>query len=74
MLRGSFGSWLDKKAMRFTVGFWKRKFRHLDSSSFDLALKSRRGVSKHHPLHFQEKVLARLEENLNALKNADKHP
>ncbi|MFN0037448.1 MAG: nucleotidyltransferase domain-containing protein, partial [Saprospiraceae bacterium] len=60
------GGWLDQKAMRLTVGFWKRKFRDLDGSTFDLALKSRRGVSKHHPLHFQQKVLARFEENLRA--------
>jgi hypothetical protein len=58
---GRAGTWLDQKAMRLTVGFWRRKFRHLDARTFDLALKSRRGVSKHHPLHFQQKVLARVE-------------
>ncbi|MFN0036825.1 MAG: nucleotidyltransferase domain-containing protein, partial [Saprospiraceae bacterium] len=45
-LSGKMGGWLDQKAMRLTVGFWKRKFRDLDGSTFDLALKSRRGVSK----------------------------
>jgi hypothetical protein len=69
LLAGSFGNWLDKKAMRFTVGYWKKKFRHLHHTAFDIALKSRRGVSKHHPLHFQEKVLTRMEENLKTLKN-----
>lgn len=64
LLSGAFGQWLDQKAMQVTVGFWKRKFRHLDTETFDLALKSRRGVSKHHPLHFQKKVLERYEENL----------
>ncbi len=66
-LSGSLGNWLDQKAMRLTVGFWKKKFRHLDSSAFDLALKSRRGVSKHHPLHFQQKVLEGFEQNLHKI-------
>jgi hypothetical protein len=36
----------------------------MDDQTFDLALKSRRGVSKHHPLHFQQKVLEQFEQNL----------
>ncbi len=67
MAAGKPGDWLDQKAMQLTVGFWKRKFRHLDQGTFELALKSRRGVSKHHPLHFQQKVLDRVEENLRTL-------
>jgi hypothetical protein len=67
LLAEMLGNWLDQKAMRLTVGFWKKKFRGMNSSDFDLALKSRRGVSKHHPLHFQQKVLERFEENLRTL-------
>lgn len=67
LFSGRLGNWLDQKSMQLTVGFWKRKFRHLDADTFDLALKSRRGVSKHHPLHFQQKVLDRFEANLRAL-------
>lgn len=65
---GKMGDWLDSKAMQLTVGYWKRKFRHFDHTTFDLALKSRRGISKHHPLHFQNKVLERYEEFLNGLR------
>ncbi len=61
LLAGKPGTWLDQKLQRVTVRFWKKKFRHLDSEQFELALKSRRGVSKHHPRHFQEKVLERFE-------------
>ena len=68
ILAGTLGQELDRRAMRLTVGFWKRKFQGMDSDTFDLALKSRRGVSKHHPLHFQQKVLDRFEENMRALK------
>lgn len=57
LLGGRVGEWLDVQAMRLTVGFWRRKFRHFDTGKFDAALKSRRYVSKHHPLHFQERVL-----------------
>ena len=62
------GHWLDKKAMQLTVRFWKKKFRHLDAGTFDLALKSRQGISKHHPLHFQQKVLMQFEENLDRMR------
>ena len=61
---GKIGNLLDRKAMRATVGFWKRKFKSMDSDTFNLALKSRQGISKHHPLHFQQKVLERYAENL----------
>lgn len=57
MLSGRVSDWLDRQAMRLTVGYWKRKFRHFDDRTFDGALKSRRYVSKHHPLYFQQKVL-----------------
>ena len=61
---GTWGNLLDQKAMEITVNHWKHKFKHLDDQTFDLALKSRRGVSKHHPLHFQQKVLEQFEQNL----------
>lgn len=65
-LNGRVGAWLDAQAMRLTVAYWRRKFRHFDESTFEGALRSRRYVSKHHPLYFQQRVmnayLARLEE------------
>lgn len=65
---GSLGDWLDRRAMQITVNYWRKKFQRLDSDTFDLALKSRRGISKHHPLHFQEKVLRQFEANLRDLQ------
>lgn len=56
-LGGRISDWLDVQAMRLTIGFWKRKFRDFDAHTFDRALKSRRYVSKHHPLYFQRSVL-----------------
>jgi predicted nucleotidyltransferase len=57
LLGGRLGAWLDVAAMRGTVAFWRKKFKHFDAATFDSALRSRRYVSKHHPLWFQKKVL-----------------
>lgn len=64
------GTLLDRWAMRITLSFWKRKFRHFDPSQFDLALKSRKYVSKHHPLAFQEKVLLKYKD-LMAMRSSN---
>lgn len=62
LLGGWLGERLDLWAMRATVGFWRRKFPHFDEGEFNVALKSRRHVSKHHPMYFQKKVLRLLAE------------
>jgi hypothetical protein len=54
---GRLGEWLDVKAMQTTIAYRRRKFRHIDSQIFDSAFSSGRGHSKHHPLHFQGKIL-----------------
>jgi len=59
-LDSALGDWLDRQAMQITVRFWRKKFSHLDDGTFNVALKSRRYVSKHHPLYFQKKVLEHL--------------
>jgi hypothetical protein len=68
LLAGRLGNWLDARCMGLTVGFWQRKFRHLNHDTFQVALKSRRYVSKHHPLHFQEKLLQRLAQRMAELE------
>jgi len=72
ILAGGLGNWLDQKALNFTVGFWKKKFRNMDGNTFDLALKSHQGVSKHHPSHFQKKVLERFEKTSGRLAHRKK--
>jgi hypothetical protein len=57
LLGGFLGQYLDRFSMQITVGFWKRKFKHFTAKHFDIALKSRQYVSKHHPLGFQERVM-----------------
>ena len=64
LLGGWAGSWLDMLSMRLTVAYWRRKFRHFDNGTFDNALRSRRYVSKHHPLYFQRKVMTAYTERI----------
>jgi hypothetical protein len=68
LLSGWIGEQLDTAAMRLTMWFWKRKFNDLDQKVFDIALKSRKYVSKHHPQHFQHRVLNALEEKWIAMQ------
>ena len=63
---GKIGEKADSRAMKMTLKRWKRKFGDFDSEKFNLTMKTRRYVSKHHPNDFQSKVLQRYE----TLKNA----
>ncbi len=56
-LEGSVGDWLDDYCFRVTVNRWKKKFPHLSDDEFELALRSKKDVSKHHPNNFQHRVL-----------------
>jgi hypothetical protein len=62
LLSNNFGEWLDKKSMQLTFRRWKKKFNEFDRTKFDLTMKSRPYVSKHHPNDFQNKVLKRYDE------------
>jgi len=60
------GALLDKLCMKITVGFWKRKFNEFEKDRFDIALKSKPYVSKHHPNNYQQKVLTAFHERMAA--------
>jgi len=47
------------------------KFSDLEDKQFNIALKSTKNVSKHHPLNFQRKVIERLNGKYDELK--EKH-
>lgn len=61
ILGGKLGHMADKRAMKITLNRWKRKFSDFDHDKFDLTMKSRRYVSKHHPNDFQNKVLGKFD-------------
>lgn len=57
--------WLDKFSRKLTTSFWRRKFNKMPDEEFEVALKSRQHVSKHHPQNFQKKVLKAFQTKLN---------
>src|SRR3989338_6558449 len=61
-LNGPIGEWADRVCMRTTLRRWKYKFNGFEPETFELTMRSRRYISKHHPNNFQNKVLTRLEE------------
>lgn len=60
-LNGRFGDRVDRQCMKITLRRWKRKFGDFAPGTFDLTMKSRPYISKHHPNNFQDKVLKRLD-------------
>lgn len=68
LLKSDFGDYLDIWFMKFTYKKWKSKFKNLDKASFDIAMKSTKNVSKHHPQNFQKKVIDTLNEKYSKVK------
>ncbi len=64
------GEHIDDLCMRLTFLRWKRKFGHLDAKTFELALRTRKYVSKHHPQSFQQRVLGALDERMERFEHA----
>lgn len=62
ILKTTFGAFVDQFLMKLTYGKWKQKFKSIDKKDFDIAMKSTKGVSKHHPNNFQRKVIDTLNE------------
>lgn len=69
LFNGSLGEWIDIRCMRLTFRRWKKKFNEFNDNKFDLTLKTRRYVSKHHPNDFQTKVLTRHNELIGRYKH-----
>ncbi len=68
LLKGKLGDRIDLFLMKFTYKKWEKKFKHFDTTKFNLTMRSNRGVSKHHPRDFQNKVLTEYNNRLNKLK------
>jgi len=67
-LSGSLGDRLDTWCMMRTKERWRRKFPQFDAERFELALRSRTYVSKHHPRNYQKKVLTAFASGLHAFE------
>ena len=70
-LDSKMGDWLDTVFLRITYHKWKIKFNHLEERQFNVAMKSTKNISKHHPLNFQHKVIDRLNTRYDELR--EKH-
>lgn len=58
-----FGDFLERSFRKITLKKWTIKFDDLEKKDFDIAMKSTKNVSKHHPQNFQKKVIDRLDKN-----------
>ena len=68
LLNNRLGDSLDRFFMKNTLRFWKKKFSHFEDEDFNVALKTRTYVSKHHPRNFQRKVMDALAEKTAAFE------
>lgn len=68
LLGGSMGEALDSWSMALTWRYWRWKFNDMDPRTFDLALRTRTYVSKHHPRNFQRRVLDAYHQRLRDLE------
>lgn len=69
LLNGQLGERLDARFMKITLKRWQRKFGHFDEAEFELAMKTNKRVSKHHPSNFQQKVLDQYNEKLKRFEH-----
>lgn len=69
LLDNKLGEKLDDLLMKLTIKKWKQKFSYMQTEQFELAMRSRKYVSKHHPQSFQEKVLNKIADKTNEFEN-----
>ena len=67
-LNNQLGNILDSFFMKLTLNKWKRKFKHIKETDFELALRSRKYVSKHHPQGFQHRVLSSIGKKIESFE------
>jgi hypothetical protein len=57
VLGGRIGERLDNSFFKLTLKRWQKKFPNFATEDFDLNMRTRKNVSKHHPRGYQQKVL-----------------
>lgn len=70
LLNTGLGDEIDEWCMLRTLRHWKSKFATMDHADFNNALRTRKYVSKHHPQHFQQRVLRAFDEKAQAFAEA----
>lgn len=69
LFSGFIGEKLDNLFFKMTLNRWKNKFPHFTESDFDLHLRTRKNVSKHHPRGYQQIVLDHYNKTMEEIKN-----
>jgi len=69
LFEGKLGDKFDLWLMQLTFKRWQKKFSHFNADKFELTMRTNRGISKHHPQDFQNKVLKELSERVIALED-----
>lgn len=69
ILRSKIGERLDTFFLKLTYKKWEMKFSEMNPDQFNVAMKSTKSVSKHHPQGFQNKVITRLNEKYDAYQS-----
>jgi predicted nucleotidyltransferase len=64
LFEDKFGDKVDDFFFRLTLSTWKKKFKHFNPDEFDLKMRTRKNVSKHHPNGFQSKIMKQFEESI----------
>jgi len=67
-LGGKIGEKLDVFFMNLSLKRWKSKFPDFDDDKMELAMRTKRNISKHHPSNFQERVIQQFEDRKNKIK------
>jgi hypothetical protein len=67
LLNNKLGESLDKIFMKMTLRKWNKKFKQFSSLKFELTMRSRNNISKHHPQDFQTKVLDQFEKDYHSI-------
>jgi glycosyltransferase involved in cell wall biosynthesis len=67
LFRDIYGDRVDLFFMKITFKRWVKKFKHFNASKFELTMRTNRGISKHHPQDYQNKVLKEYQYRLKKL-------
>jgi len=68
LLDYKFGERIDNYCMQMFLRFDKKRYGELEKDTFEVAFKSQKNISKHHPNYFQKKVLEALNNKIHKLE------
>jgi hypothetical protein len=67
LFSGFIGHKVDDMLLRLTVKHWRKKFSHMKQEDFDLQIRSRKHVCKHHTKGYQNKVLEKWHNTIDSI-------